>query len=854
MPYEAKTNWKYDDTVTEKDLNRIEQGLKDAHVAEYKDITLKPGVQIVDVPEDTPFRMGEIRGRTLINLLGYAGACENTSLWKTNSVTAEKFTSEKVQGESSLKVTLGNIYEAGNAFRFIENTTSGKSYVLMGYIKNSSGSGTVRIEALEYNGDKSLHFHMTRDVDSGDKFHPVHMAFTLSDQATRFAVHLAVLGKMNESYGLFDAIRVYEIPTSEVEKINAMTSEQVAAAYPYVDAMTNVKNPYAISTSGNLLPLLYGYDSASLNGAQADLQGVYKGRVVTEKTAQFLGWANISVKPNSTYSIRAEKASAIAKMYVNEQPSVGIPHTKQHTFDPIQGGTFTTKSDTNVIGVYFGNHDTVGEISFENPVLSPTAMPQPFAPQSRSMWVADCQLAANPVDGSDADVLKVGDEGLPYVLEKWSKVALDGSLPWEVVVEARKSGFKILFAANAAPNNATPGDWDDAGKIFSFKYDGKLLSVDDSGVVDWESSDLVRLFTSNVYVSVSNTDSGWGDSYTPTVDEIKAYFLGWRMGSPNDWSKPYNGSGEKAWGRIDGKGALISGTGTTTTPTELNTQGGYTPYRLQYLKARPTVEPVSNYETGLMLSKGWNMVELGSGVVLREKADFAINAANTHYCVNTTEGSGDAPTPFRYRTEDILSIFKNQKTYAHWEKNIFLPYGKYRATIVKEYYDPTAVYHVSYTILDPTLAAPINGSISTNLRSAVTDVVQWAGDAERRLSVVETKKAENDTKLHFIKPTLLNDWKLFGESGRPEAGYCKDRDGFVYLKGVITGGTVGVTGKPAFFLPVGYRPKRLLSKIAITTLSSNAAVDIAADGGVYIITGDNYFIALDTISPFLAEQ
>ncbi|MEW9105313.1 MAG: hypothetical protein AB2769_07720, partial [Paenibacillus sp.] len=70
MPYEAKTNWKYDDTVTEKDLNRIEQGLKDAHVAEYKDITLKPGVQIVDVPEDTPFRMGEIRGRTLINLLG----------------------------------------------------------------------------------------------------------------------------------------------------------------------------------------------------------------------------------------------------------------------------------------------------------------------------------------------------------------------------------------------------------------------------------------------------------------------------------------------------------------------------------------------------------------------------------------------------------------------------------------------------------------------------------------------------------------------------------------------------------------------------------------------------------------
>ncbi|MDU5141051.1 MAG: hypothetical protein E6230_02540 [Paenibacillus dendritiformis] len=38
MPYEAKTDWKYDDIVTEKDLNRIEQGIKDAFEKEI----LKP--------------------------------------------------------------------------------------------------------------------------------------------------------------------------------------------------------------------------------------------------------------------------------------------------------------------------------------------------------------------------------------------------------------------------------------------------------------------------------------------------------------------------------------------------------------------------------------------------------------------------------------------------------------------------------------------------------------------------------------------------------------------------------------------------------------------------------------------
>lgn len=33
MPYQAKTNWKYNDPVTEMDLNRIEKGIEDVHTA-----------------------------------------------------------------------------------------------------------------------------------------------------------------------------------------------------------------------------------------------------------------------------------------------------------------------------------------------------------------------------------------------------------------------------------------------------------------------------------------------------------------------------------------------------------------------------------------------------------------------------------------------------------------------------------------------------------------------------------------------------------------------------------------------------------------------------------------------------
>jgi hypothetical protein len=31
MPYQAKTDWQYDDPVTEYDINRWEQGIADAH-------------------------------------------------------------------------------------------------------------------------------------------------------------------------------------------------------------------------------------------------------------------------------------------------------------------------------------------------------------------------------------------------------------------------------------------------------------------------------------------------------------------------------------------------------------------------------------------------------------------------------------------------------------------------------------------------------------------------------------------------------------------------------------------------------------------------------------------------------
>ena len=811
MPYEAKTDWKYDDTVTEKDLNRIEQGLKDAHVAERKSLTLSPGVQVVEVENDTPFNFGSVKGRTLNNLLGYAGACENANLWKTNSIIIEKYDEEKVQGDSCLKVALDSNFDSGNAFLFVENTTSGKSYVLIGYVKNGASYGVVRLEALEYNGENSIQFYVTPDVVNGDRLKPVHTAFTLSTTATRFAVHLAVSSTSPNSYGLFDAIRVYEIPTSEVARINSMSSEDVTKEFPYLDAMTNVRNPFAIVTGANFCPLFYDWRKSG--GVAGEIEAPYVQRVPNHDGKRLN--SNVSIPTiqgaTYTYSIEREGGGDIGLDFLNAAGEV------IQSSDYVNAGIITAKAPSGAVKtrVWTSVPERAGTYIFRNPMLTIGTEPKPFVPQQRSIWAAECNLAANPVDGSDPDVLYMGDDGLSYVIEKWGKPIIGINRTW------RSSNSINGMRQILTPDFASVGSISDFALQYMTKYDGTQLKI--SGGVTVADTFILQPTTGWLYIGVSNTDSGWGEDYNPTEDEIKAYLLGWKMYDNINPSNPHTGSG-KAWVKItcrgaDGTWSTQTSDARTITPSEpagTDSNGRvYTPYRLQYLKAKPTVEPVKNYETGATLCKGANMVEVGSGIVIREKANSAPGVSG--------EGNINNPylpaTMLRHKTYVIsATVFKNNAFDMSW-----IPKGDNVLQSNAEYYDSSAVYHATYTMLDPTLAAPIIGSIATNLRGNVSDLVQHTGDMERRLSVVENKKAEKDNTVVWVKPSLINGWEYFGIGAA--AGYTKIGN-VVYLKGKLRNGTAGSV---VFRLPSGYRPKEALLFLCRAYDTGNRSVTVGVD-------------------------
>lgn len=161
------------------------------------------------------------------------------------------------------------------------------------------------------------------------------------------------------------------------------------------------------------------------------------------------------------------------------------------------------------------------------------------------------------------------------------KVVLDGSLNWEFISSA--TGYKSVryLQSDLKPFVNNSG--------IMIKYNGKMLrlrtGLGDDVIVNADEYSLGTTYSTALnIVSISNTDSGWGNGYNPTSNEIKAYINGWQMGY-------YNGltfvlgytTGEKFWRPIydtHGTDRIIS-----TLPTTESTYArilGWKPNELHY--------------------------------------------------------------------------------------------------------------------------------------------------------------------------------------------------------------------------------------------------------------------------------
>jgi len=309
-----------------------------------------------------------------------------------------------------------------------------------------------------------------------------------------------------------------------------------------------------------------------------------------------------------------------------------------------------------------------------------------------------------------------------------------------------------------------------------------------------------------------------------------------------------NPDGSGVYNRTDGVGKWfvpvdrssggISILPTTKVPTVAS-------YQLLYQLATPSVEPLTS-EGQLTFIEGDNHVEVGTGIVLREHAAILRTA--------TAAAMGDVSAPTKHKINKVLRAYKNSKYDASWLISTINPYGNEKARIDGTNYDDSAAYSLTYLMMEKYPAADIAGKYAENEKALLLDTVKTLQENTTRLSVLESKKAEKDAPA-WISPTFVNGWINYSSSYQP-AGYYKDSQGIIHLRGLISSGTSG-TGIQIFNLPRGYRPKKaILFNIGTSngTALVAATLEIATDGVVYLgFGGGNTWLSLENIS-FQAEQ
>ena len=789
-----------------------------------QDITLQPGVQIINVAKSALFQLSGLTGRMLVNLLGRMGNCENVGLWSSNTTIALD-TTNKTSGISSFKLTLGSV-PATASVTFL--TVPGKKYIAIADVKNGNTSKV----AISINGITGA---AGNEVTSASAFAPSVVRFAATDY-----FHILTVTGTGSSGNTFnmDSVRVYEISDTDYAAAATLTPAQAAAKWPYVDSVMPVRNPYAIRYGENLLPSFYEWTNGNLSsGSSVGITGPYAAKLIEttpQGTAGGYLYALVNVARNTTYTLTFPTQTWHAVTVADGQsPVIDWQKGLSRTFNT---------GNNDVVRVYVSSRtDGPGTYNFSNPMLNIGSTVKPFKPREDFMLALQTDLYADPVTGGNADTVFEKD-GQYFKAKKWKGLTMDGNREWVQGEGGATGGVRQVKLVGAAVGAV-------AGSGIGVKFDGKLLPQGSTG--NTADSNAVTA-AGDIYFGIPIADSGWADSYGPTPDDIKAYFFGYKAYDANTitpanaqamTTATWNGTGTKYWVQRVGAPNF-----TQSVPQQ--SYAGYTPYQLVYQLATPTVEPIVS-EGQLSFVEGDNQVEVGTGIVLRESAEVYTETGTSYGTrININNASFSGYRLLKNRTTRMLAIYKNNALDNRWSKSSgwVTSAGALAQILYAADTDKEQAYSVTYLMSDPSPAVPLTGSCAANEKTLLADLVDSVQQNTARVSVLENKKADKDNPT-WITPILLNAWINYGVNDET-AGFLKDSQGYVHIKGTIKLGALNV---PVFTLPVGYRPKATL-RFTINATNKFGAMRIGADGAVIMETGvDGTYVSLQ-IPPFLAEQ
>ena len=604
--------------------------------------TLQHGTQVINSDQASPLKV-EFYGNTLVNLLGKIGNFETdsnsdgvadgwTKVVQGTGGNVSVVTSDVNYGMKSQKLTTSDTTSFYSTK--VETTKKldvGKSYLIAVDYLSESAKPRLAVYSDVVHQEKILN----QDTSNGI----IYLKFSPSESKEyKIGLYNIRTDGDTSSYVQFDGFRIYEIDQATYDAIGVtLTDADVERLFPYVDGIQSVKNPVLSVSGSNLLP---PFSEWNLH-ANASVISPYELELDATGTFQ-QSYVKTPVVPNTTYTINII-SNLNGRMYLQERDvndnNLGILGTSEsNKFTR----TFTTSANCRYIQVILDNNTSTGTFTFSQPMLNLGTTAKPFVPKNDSALFAEVTLAGF---GDKKDILSYSTSN-----NRWEKrkhfetdVVLDETLNWTFAQDY--AGFKRVYAGVLESSNYSQSE----GVVV--KGDGTPLTTRKNNA-SWET-DMAQIGGANsiVFISISDSDSGWAEDYTPTSQEIKDYF-----------------SNEN--------------------------------YFLSYQLAEPVTEVEGidfPYVEGDLSIQGDSQIELSEGVIVRE--EIIIPAPyNSVYYINDTNSFSE----FNYKAKSLINIYEDGEIFDKYtiDKGASNSYGKFKVKVNESDLDTSKTYTVTYEVLD----------------------------------------------------------------------------------------------------------------------------------------------------------
>ncbi|UJH95577.1 hypothetical protein [Bacillus phage vB_BtM_BMBsp2] len=187
-------------------------------------------------------------------------------------------------------------------------------------------------------------------------------------------------------------------------------------------------------------------------------------------------------------------------------------------------------------------------------------------------------------DGTNNDTFAWDTNGNAVKTKQWFDVYLNDKQSWEY--SADYTGYKRVKAVGFTYSTGV------SGALVGVKHNGGMLTYD--GNVAGRDQIALNVTDNWLYVTINDSDSGWGETYVPTKEEIGAYFLGWKMCN-GTFGTNYTGTGTKRWHPIGDKDlsrAPVAGNTAPTDPSPAISEKSINYYQVVYRIKDPIQELV----------------------------------------------------------------------------------------------------------------------------------------------------------------------------------------------------------------------------------------------------------------------